>query len=268
MATLLIRFGMVLTFFLPVWAHSQGESEPVKKAFDLQHSAWTQILKTYVSEQGAKTAVHYEKLKQNPAELKAYLEELSSVNAADFKKWPKEDQMAFWINSYNAFTLQLILDHYPVKSIKDIGGFFSSPWKIRFFTLLGEKRHLDEIEHEILRKKFNEPRVHFALNCASIGCPPLRREAYRGADLSSQLQEQAKVFLNDSDRNRYDPEKKTAFISKIFDWFEEDFGSGDAEVLGFIYPFIQKPGVDVETFKSFKIKYLDYDWGLNRLHEK
>ena len=137
--------------------------------------------------------------------------------------------MAFLINAYNAFTVEKILTRYPdIKSIRDFGKVFGNPWKDKFFTLLGQECTLDGIEHEMLRKHgaYDEPRVHFAVNCASIGCPMLREEAYVAERLDAQLEEQAERFLSDRTRNRYSAQTGALEVSKIFDWFKEDWTSG------------------------------------------
>ena len=154
--------------------------------------------------------------------MKAYLASLSKVDEKEFRSWPREEQMAFLINAYNAFTVEKILTRYPdIGSIWDFGKVFGNPFKDEFFTLLGRKMSLDAIEHGTLRKSYREPRVHYALNCASVGCPMLREEAYVAARLERQLEEQAVRFLSDRSRNRFRDGRLE--VSKIFDWFKEDF---------------------------------------------
>jgi hypothetical protein len=187
--------------------------------------------------------------------LKAYLASLSKVEEKEFKGWSREEQMAFLINAYNAFTVEKILTRYPdIRSIWDFGKIFGNPFKDEFFMLLGRKMSLDGIEHGVLRKNYREPRVHFAVNCASVGCPMLREEAYVAARLERQLEEQAVRFLSDRSRNRYRDGRLE--VSKIFDWFKEDFEPRQAyfkryaKALGY-------PGGDVP------LTFLDYDWSLN-----
>lgn len=218
--------------------------------FDQTHGLFDQVLKEVVSD----GRVDYRKLKANPKKLNDYIKDTSSVSKETFSLWNESQQIAFLINVYNAETLQLIIDHYPVDSIKDIGGFFRSPWKKKVVLLFGKKEHLDHVEHEILRKDYSEPRVHFALVCASIGCPELAQDAFVGEQLSQQLDVQGKKYFSRKDINRIDAEARTIYLSKIFDWFKEDFGD--------IYKFVDKyfaDGVD----PSFRIRYSSYDWSLN-----
>ena len=172
---------------------------------------------------GKSSKVKYADLNQDRAQLKTYLDTLSSVKEAEFNAWSKPQQMAFLINVYNGYTLELILQHYPVKSIKDIGGVFDNRWKRNFFKLFGQDSTLDKVEHETLRKPgvYNEVRVHYAVNCASIGCPALREEAFVADRLDKQLEEQAVRFLSDRTRNRYSNGKLE--VSMIFNWFKEDW---------------------------------------------
>ena len=171
--------------------------------FDHQHTAWTNILQRHVQNDVAISHVDYPALRDDGARLDRYLEGLSRVSREEYDVWTAQQQLAFLINAYNAFTTKLIVDNYPMDSIKDLGGWFSSPWKRRFFHLLGEERHLDDIEHGMIRKDFDEPRVHFAVNCAAGGCPPLRAEAYVATRLDAQLEDNTRVFLRDSRRNRF-----------------------------------------------------------------
>ncbi|MBW2206539.1 MAG: DUF547 domain-containing protein [Deltaproteobacteria bacterium] len=168
---------------------------------------------------------------------------------------------AFYVNAYNAWTIKLILTGYPgIESIKDLGSLFKSPWKKKICRIDGEVITLDDIEHNILRPQFKDPRVHFAVNCASKGCPPLLAEPYTGSRLDKQLNQVTRAFINDP--KRYRIEKDTLFVSKIFKWFSEDFNN---DVIGF---FLQYAEGDLKkTLESnrgkIKVKYLDYDWSLN-----
>lgn len=215
---------------------------------------------------GSGSRVKYAELKSDPQAFPRYLKELETVSAAQFDAFTSDQKLAFWINAYNAFTVELILRHYPVNSIKDIGGFFSSPWKKKFFTLLGKVRTLDEIEHEIIRKKFDEPRIHFALVCAAKGCPALRDEPFVAARLDAQLTDAARKFLSDPSKNRYEPDKKTLFLSSIFKWYGKDFKSKHGSFLAYIAPFVtQDASLRIEiASEKVKVEYLDYDWSLNQ----
>ena len=202
--------------------------------------------------------VDYQGFKNEEAKLDQCLKVLEGT---DTKALPRDEQFAFYINAYNAWTIKLILAGYPgVKSIKDLGSFFSSPWKKKICRIDGEVISLDRIEHGILRPRFKDPRVHFAINCAARSCPPLRSDPYQGSILDQQLDEMASAFLNDPSRNRL--EGNTLYVSKIFDWFEEDF---NGDVVGFILKYAK--GDLKKRLEGNKgdivIKYLDYDWSLN-----
>ena len=198
------------------------------QTFDHSHAAFTALLKKHVVviDGGKSSKVKYAELKKDQAQLKTYLDSLSSVKESEFNAWSKPQQMAFLINAYNGYTLELILQNYPVKSIKDIGGVFDNRWKRKFFKLFGQESYLDKVEHETLRKPgvYNEVRVHYAVNCASIGCPALREEAFVADRLDKQLEEQAVRFLSDHSRNRYANGKLE--VSMIFTWFKDDWAGG------------------------------------------
>ena len=178
------------------------------QTFDHGHGAWTALLKKHVLvvRGGQASQVRYAGFAADRAAVKAYLDSLSGVSEAAFARFDKAQQMAFLINAYNAFTVELILTRWPkLESIKDIGSLLQSPWKPKWVPLLGGKVSLDDIEHEMLRKRgrYDDPRIHFAVNCASIGCPALREEAFEAARLDAQLDEQALRFMSDRTRNRY-----------------------------------------------------------------
>ena len=176
------------------------------------------------------------------------------------KTWTDNEQMAYWINAYNAFTVQLIIRYYPLKSIKEIGGkipFINSSWDIKFIQLGGETLDLNNIEHGILRKEFVEPRVHFALNCASFSCPKLRNEAYTAEKLEQQLNDQAKAFINNPEKNILG-DGSSIKISKLFTWFEGDFKKKSDDIPAFLSQFSK-----IKISEDAKIDYLDYNWNLN-----
>ncbi len=225
-------------------------------SFDHEHLNFSKILAQDVSVSGAQTMVNYKNLKKNPVQLDEYLKTLSAVKKSEYDSFSSSQQLAFMINAYNAFTIKLMRDHWPVKSIKDLGGLFSSAWKKEFFSLLGQKRHLDWIEHEVIRKDFNEPRIHFAVNCASMGCPPLRQEAFRASAIDHQLEEQAKLFLNDTTKNKY--ENGEAKLSKIFDWYGSDFTKDGGDLINALNQWREK-----KFPSNAKITFLNYDWAPN-----
>ena len=224
-----------------------------------EHSAWDALLKKHVVLlPGAHASqLRYADMARDRAALKAYLDALSRVGQPEFDAWPRDERKAFLINAYNAFAVEKILTRWPdIRSIWDFGKVFGNPFKDHFFTLFGKQASLDGIEHGMLRKPgaYDDARIHYAVNCASIGCPMLREEAYVAARLEAQLEEQARRFLGDRSRNRFRAGRLE--VSKIFDWFKEDFAPRErylaryAALLGY-------PGGPVP------VDFLDYDWSLN-----
>lgn len=224
---------------------------------DPRHAAWTAIVARRV-EAGR---VDYAGLqREDGAALDAYLATLSGVCAADYERWTRAGKIAFWINAYNAFTVRLVLDHHPIASIRDIGWVPLAAFRRKFIPMEGLKGgtiSLDDIEHRTLRSAFREPRIHFALVCAARGCPPLRAEAYRGADLERQLDEQARAFLADPTKNRVEGE--TLHLSPIFQWFRGDFEAAGGSLAAFVAPYLGTRAPGAWT----RIEFLDYDWRLN-----
>ncbi|MFT6986971.1 MAG: hypothetical protein ACJAT7_002821 [Psychromonas sp.] len=237
-------------------------------AADFQHKQWDQLLKKYVVniQQGRATQVDYAGMKTDRVELKQYLAALSKVSDVTFQGWSESQRLAFLINGYNAWTVELILTEYPnLESIKDLGSLFSSPWKKDFIPLLGKTRSLDNIEQDLIRGNFKEPRIHFALNCASIGCPALRGEAYQSDLLEAQLSDAINLFLSDSSRNRLQGNELQ--ISKIFKWYQDDFEQQQT-----LAQFLVKNGKALKLTEQqqqallrgdIDIEYLDYNWSLN-----
>lgn len=249
----------------------------VAQAFDHSHDVWDNMLKRHVVlvNAGNASQVNYSGILSERATLQGYLEQLSAVSNTEYQSWTKAQQLAFLINAYNAYTIELILTKYPdIRSIKELGSLFRSPWKKRFFTLLGEQRHLDELEHEMIRASgvFDEPRIHFAVNCASIGCPMLRNEAFTDKQLDNQLEDAMVRFLGDNNRNRFDAETGTLQISKIFDWYGEDFEKGhlgftslQATMTKYADQLGGKSAQNKQRIREgdYQIEFLDYDWRLN-----
>ena len=253
--------------------------------FDHGHAAWDALLARHVklAADGRSSRVDYAGFMADRAALSTYLASLSAVGAAQYAGWSKSQQYAFLANAYNAFTVEKILTRWPgLKSIRDFGTFIGNPWKDRFFTLLGKPQHLDGIEHETMRAPgvFDEPRVHVAVNCASIGCPLLDRKALTGssaAALDAQLEDLMRRFLADRTRNRYDPQTKSLRLSRIFDWYADDFRKGGKSFLG--YPgfggvaevgaryaeLLADSDADRALLRAQKapIEHLEYDWSLN-----
>lgn len=219
------------------------------------HLLWDQLVKKFVSITGF---VDYKGFKMDEHQLTAYLHQLSENPAS--ADWPNEQQLAYWINAYNAFTVLLIVQNYGVQSIKEIQqDGVSSPWKIPFFTIGGEEFTLDKIEHSILRKQFKEPRIHFAIVCGSFSCPKFRNEAYTGDRLEEQLQEQTRDFILDKTRN--DTGSNPVQLSSIFKWYAEDFSSAfsdDRSLLQWINQYLE-PKMD----ETSPIEFLPYNCALN-----
>lgn len=244
--------------------------------FDQSHRAWDELLKKHVAyiSNGNASQVSYRGFAQDRAQLKQYLDSTAAVPEASYNAWSKSQQLAFLINVYNAGTIELILTKYPnVKSIREIGGVFTKPWSIKFVKLFGRELTLDNIEHDMIRADgvFNDPRIHVAVVCASIGCPMLRNEAFTAEKLDAQLDDGMRRFFSDRSRNRYNAESKKLEVSKIFDWYKKDFTKGhkgfaslEATLGKFADVLADDPAVRSEI-RSGKvaITYLDYDWNLN-----
>ncbi len=246
------------------------------EGFDHAHTAWSALLKKHVRlvDGGRASQLRYAGMAADRAPLKAYLASLSAVSATDFAGWAKPRQMAFLINAYNAFTVELVLTRYPkLASIKELGGFLQSPWQQKFVPLLGQTVSLDGIEHEMLRARgrYDDPRIHFAVNCASIGCPSLREEAFVAERLDAQLDEQARRFMSDRSRNRWSVATQRLELSKIFDWYGEDFRLGHrgiSSVQAFCASFANELAdapADRERIRGprVEVSHLAYDWALN-----
>jgi hypothetical protein len=229
-------------------------------AFDMTHSKWTIVLKTHSND----GHVDYKTLKQNTTLLDSYLASIAELTSNDFERWKNEDQLACLINLYNASTIRLILDEYPVKSIKDIGFLPHAAWRKKFVFLWGDQVSLNHIEHELIRPRAkSNPEIHFALVCAAKGCPPLRTEAYTGDQLIKQLHDQGRTFLSNTSKNRINRETRTLHLSPIFDWYKDDFElNADSinEYLTTSFPKLIPPEA-----RDFSIKWTEYDWDLNEL---
>ena len=235
--------------------------------FDHSHAPWDALLRKHVVllDGGKASQLDYAGMARDRAALKAYLDLLSRVPQDEFERWPRGERMAFLINAYNAFAVEKILTRYPaIRSIWDFGKVFGNPFKDEFFTLAGRKRSLDAVEHAMLRPVFREPRVHYAVNCASIGCPMLREEAYTAARLDAQLEEQARRFLSDRSRNRYDAASGRLAVSRIFDWFAEDF-EPRARYFAAYADLLADDAAGREAIRRGRaaLQFLDYDWALN-----
>jgi hypothetical protein len=220
----------------------------------VNNSLYGELLKKYVIDD----VVNYQGFKNEEDKLDRYLKILENANS---KTLSRDEQFAFYINAYNAWTIKLVLSGYPgIKSIKDLGNIFRSPWKKKICRIDGDIITLDDIEHKILRPRFRDPRVHFAIVCASKSCPPLISEPYRGEVLNQQLDYSSRVFINNPERNRL--EGNILYVSSIFKWFAEDFND---DIIGFFRKYVSddvKSKLD-RNRDRIKIKYLSYNWSLN-----
>jgi Protein of unknown function, DUF547 len=267
----------IATFIIAACAMFYWANSAFAQGFDHGYAGWDAQLKKQVKwlPDNKQSRVNYKGFAADHAELTKTLEGFSAVTPAQYAAFSKEQQMAFLINAYNAFTIELILSKYPdVKSIKDLGSTFGSPWKKSFFKLLGEERNLDWIEHQRLRPSvagggFKDPRIHVAIVCASIGCPALPPEAFTAAKLDSQLDEGMARFVGDKTRNRYADGKLQ--VSSIFKWFKEDFEKGYkgfSKVEDVFAKYADTLSADATIqgqirAKTVPISHLDYDWSLN-----
>jgi hypothetical protein len=245
------------------------------------YDPYASILETFVNDNNM---VDYATLNRNPAALNEFVAAIGSLEEARFEQWDENRQIAFLINAYNALALKVIIDHYPIEasffrrffypdnSIQQIPGVFD---RIEF-PVMGRKLTLDNIEHDILRKRYNEPRIHVALVCAAKSCPPLRREPYRGGRLESQLEDQSRRFMNSPQGLRVDRERNTVYLSSIFKWFGEDFiqthtpesgygdhGQKERAVLNYAARYRDESVAEYLRGGEYRVQYLDYDWSLN-----
>ena len=250
----LARIQICILVFVAISVTSCAQKDtPVSDCEAPNHQLWTDLLQAHVDSNGW---VSYSGFVNDSVVFNNYLNTLSSC--APNANWNREEKLAYWINAYNAFTVKLIVDNYPVSSIKDIKKgipFINSVWDMKFFEIGGKKMDLNEIEHSILRKEFNEPRIHFAIVCASESCPSLLNEAYEPETLEAQLTLQARNFIDDNSKNEI--ELNEIRISSIFKWFSVDFTEN-----GTVHDFI-RPYSNRDFGSSAKVKYLDYDWNLN-----
>lgn len=251
-----------------------GVSQAAQRSSDAIHEPWTHLLQecVHATADGGSTSADYGCFARRRPALAAYLASLAGVERAHYNGWATEAQLAFLINAYNAATVELILTAWPdLESIRDLGSLLRSPWKKSFVTLLGETLSLDNIEHDMIREpgRFDEPRIHFAVNCASIGCPALRREAFSASALEDQLEAQTRQFLGDRSRNRLRDGRLE--VSSLFKWYGGDFAQGwrgADSVPGFLALYAEALGLSAEQRAALlrgdvTIEFLAYDWALN-----
>lgn len=211
-----------------------------------QHAAWNALLAKYVSNTGR---VNYRKFDKEQAALDAYLKELSDNPPAD--TWSRAEKMAYWINAYNAFTIDLILDNYPLNSIRWLDQ--GKPWDVQRIRLGGKNYSLNQIENEILRPQFNDARIHFAINCAARSCPPLLNQAYTADNLERLLAQRTRQFINNPQYNTLTANQAT--VSKIFEWYAADFG----DLKAFLNTY-----ADTKLEGTATVNFAEYNWDLNQ----
>ena len=231
---------------------------------------YNNILQSYVSDRGL---VNYQQLQANRQELDRFNQSFAMVSPETYNSWSEEEKLAFLINAYNSFTLQSIIDQNPLKkSIRDISGV----WKRRKFAIAGREKTLDNIEHDIIREEFNEPRIHMALVCAAMSCPILRKEAYTAEELDAQLDDQTRKFITSSQGFKIDRDQNIVYLSSIFKWFGKDWianykienkftgSKKEKAVLNFISQYLNPQDLQYLEQGKYKISYLKYDWSLNK----
>lgn len=209
------------------------------------HSAWDKVLRANVSSSGK---VNYSGIKAQQAQLDSYLKDLE--NNPPQSDWSRNEKLAYWINVYNAYTVKLIVKNYPVKSITDLEG--GKPWDKKWIKIDGKTYSLNNVENDIIRPRFNEPRIHFAVNCAAQSCPPLLNQAWTADNLNSNLTKQAKAFINNDKFNQIS--SKSVTVSKIFDWYGKDFGN----LISYLNKYSNK-----QISADATVNYKEYNWGLN-----
>jgi len=265
----MIRKILLVLLVLLGTSCSKAEQQRPSKTFDPGYQDLATVLSEYVVGEN----VDYAALKLNRATLDSFIDQLAGLTSEEFEAMSRPEQLALWINAYNGITLRSIVDAYPVESIKDIDGV----WTYRKWRVAGRNVTLDHIEHKILRPDFRDGRVHFAVNCASIGCPPLLNEPFQAATLEAQLARVSRDFVNHATRNSVDAGQKKVSTSEIFSWFGEDFEdvydgserfghleSKEASTLQFLYDHADSAmAATLDSVEDWKLEYLPYDWSLN-----
>lgn len=236
---------------------------------EIDHADWQAVLDRFVSQpEPGVTTFDYKRAIEDAANgvdvVARYVDAMIVVKVSDLNL---DQQMAYWINLYNALTVKVVLDHYPVKSIRDIdispGLFASGPWGKKLVTIEGRTLSLDDIEHRILRPIWNDPRIHYAVNCASVGCPALAKQAYDARQLEDQLDRAATGFINH--RRAIHSDGDGGFvISSLYDWYRDDFGAGDAQFVAHLLTFAgPELTAQLDHIGGFDVSGDEYDWALN-----
>lgn len=248
---LVLCLGLVLFPSACEVASVESDARPIS------HERWTHLLQKHVTEAGW---VDYRGFQKDSVALQAYLDLLRNHHPNE-QHWTEEERLAYWINAYNAFTVELVAKHYPVESIKDIKRglpFINTVWDIKFIEIEGETYDLNNIEHGIIRPKFDEPRIHFAVNCASRSCPKLMNEAYTAEKLDQQLDRAAREFFREDLRNKFHSPDR-ASISKLFKWYTGDF-TENMSLIEYLNQY-----APIQLNEDAEIDYLEYDWTINDL---
>ena len=241
------------------------------KAQTFNYQNYSDVLQKYVNSFGQ---VDYQKLKDDRQALDKINKKIGEISPSLYQAWSEEEKIAFLINAYNSLTLASIINNYPVKSIRDIPGV----WNRQKFKVVGQEVTLDDIEHQNLRKNFNEPRIHMALVCAAVSCPKLRTEAYTGEKLNAQLDQQSREFLSNPSNFRIERESNKVYVSSILKWFGQDFEKSygrtenfkglnrkETAFLNFISQYLSPADAKYLTQGGYRVNYLDYDWSLNQI---
>jgi hypothetical protein len=250
------HFGMLFIFLATQWALECTTAA----GFDQTHALYARVLSNFVSN----GQVDYAQLKSGPEELDAYLNNLAAVRPEDFTGWPRENRLALLLNLYDARTLRLIIDHYPLKTIRDIGVLPGAAWRQLLVRFGGQLMTLSHLENDIIRAEYREPRIHFALVCAALGCPILRSEPYTGDRLAAQLDDQANQFLRTPERNRFDSTTGILWLSPIFKWYKDDFTDSAGSLSAYVKPFLPKEVREaIDQSSKVQVRYTEYDWRLN-----
>ena len=248
-SSIIILFSSIFLFNACAVKKYKSNSQPIT------HELWNTLLQQHVTEEGN---VNYKGFIEDSVKFNQYLDLLSN-NLPNEKNWTADERLAYWINAYNAFTVKLIMNHYPVESIKKIKKgipFVSDVWEINFFKIEGKSYNLNDLEHGIARKRFNDPRIHAAFNCASFSCPRLRNEAFTAKRLNEQLDDQMRYFINNPTKNTLDPNNPK--LSKIFKWYGGDFKKTGMSKREFINQY-----AEIKINKGADIDYQTYKWDLN-----
>jgi len=246
------NIAFVLVIILHVVSCSAG---PVSDSNPVSHEKWEKLLKKHVDNKGM---VNYKGFIADSTALNSYLEILSA-NHPNEANWSKDEALAYWINAYNAFTIQLVIRNYPLESIKDIAGgipFVNTPWDIKFIEIEGQSYDLNNIEHSIIRKDYNEPRIHFVLVCAAVSCPKLRNEAYTAEKLDAQLEDQTRTFFNNPEKNQIGKDK--IVVSKLLKWYWGDFSDVAEDRVSYVNSYSS-----TTVSSDAEVEFMEYYWKLN-----